>query len=128
MSLLVCSSNVTSERGPLGVKVLDAGKDYFVDNNDDPNIWQETVLTKEKVMSGELCYKMNEYLGENVFTQDIDIDYFVIPFPCHDVVYYTDGVYTNYDGAYYIDTPQKLNLLALASSPWGSTESWPFLH
>ena len=28
---LVCSSNVTSERGPLGVKVMDAGKDYFSD-------------------------------------------------------------------------------------------------
>ena len=28
---LVCSSNVTSERGPLGVKVMRAGKDYFVD-------------------------------------------------------------------------------------------------
>ena len=28
---LVASSNVTSERGPLGVKVMDAGKDYFVD-------------------------------------------------------------------------------------------------
>ena len=28
---LVCSSNVTSERGPLGVKVMKAGKDYFVD-------------------------------------------------------------------------------------------------
>ena len=28
---MVCSSNVTSERGPLGVKVMKAGKDYFVD-------------------------------------------------------------------------------------------------
>ena len=28
---MVCSSNVTSERGPLGVKVMNAGKDYFVD-------------------------------------------------------------------------------------------------
>ena len=28
---MVCSSNVTSERGPLGVKVMEAGKDYFVD-------------------------------------------------------------------------------------------------
>ena len=28
---LVCSSNVTSERGPLGVRVMLAGKDYFVD-------------------------------------------------------------------------------------------------
>lgn len=28
---LVCSSNVTSERGPLGVKAMDAGKDYFSD-------------------------------------------------------------------------------------------------
>ena len=28
---LVASSNVTSERGPLGVKVMDAGKDYFSD-------------------------------------------------------------------------------------------------
>ena len=28
---MVCSSNVTSERGPLGVKVMRAGKDYFVD-------------------------------------------------------------------------------------------------
>ena len=27
---MVCSSNVTSERGPLGVKAMDAGKDYFV--------------------------------------------------------------------------------------------------
>ncbi|MBQ6174938.1 MAG: Gfo/Idh/MocA family oxidoreductase [Clostridia bacterium] len=30
-TLLVASSNVTSERGPLGVKVMRAGKDYFVD-------------------------------------------------------------------------------------------------
>ncbi len=28
---LLCSSNVTSERGPLGVKAMQAGKDYFVD-------------------------------------------------------------------------------------------------
>ena len=28
---LVCSSNVTSERGPLGVKAMRAGKDYFSD-------------------------------------------------------------------------------------------------
>ncbi len=28
---MVASSNVTSERGPLGVKVMNAGKDYFVD-------------------------------------------------------------------------------------------------
>ena len=28
---MVCSSNVTSERGPLGVRVMQAGKDYFVD-------------------------------------------------------------------------------------------------
>ena len=28
---MVCSSNVTSERGPLGVRVMEAGKDYFVD-------------------------------------------------------------------------------------------------
>ncbi len=28
---MVCSSNVTSERGPLGVRVMNAGKDYFVD-------------------------------------------------------------------------------------------------
>ena len=28
---LICSSNVTSERGPLGVKAMDAGKDYFSD-------------------------------------------------------------------------------------------------
>ena len=28
---LVCSSNVTSERGPLGVKAMQAGKDYFSD-------------------------------------------------------------------------------------------------
>ena len=28
---LVASSNITSERGPLGVKVMDAGKDYFSD-------------------------------------------------------------------------------------------------
>ena len=28
---MVCSSNVTSERGPLGVKAMDAGKDYFSD-------------------------------------------------------------------------------------------------
>jgi len=28
---LVASSNVTSERGPLGVKVMDACKDYFSD-------------------------------------------------------------------------------------------------
>ncbi len=28
---LVASSNVTSERGPLGVRVMNAGKDYFVD-------------------------------------------------------------------------------------------------
>ena len=29
---LVCSSNVTSERGPLGVRAMQAGKDYFSDN------------------------------------------------------------------------------------------------
>ena len=28
---MVCSSNVTSERGPLGVKAMLAGKDYFSD-------------------------------------------------------------------------------------------------
>ena len=28
---LVCSSNVTSERGPLGIRVMQAGKDYFAD-------------------------------------------------------------------------------------------------
>ena len=28
---LVCSANVTSERGPLGIKVMNAGKDYFSD-------------------------------------------------------------------------------------------------
>ena len=30
-TMMVCSSNVTSERGPLGVKAMEAGKDYFVD-------------------------------------------------------------------------------------------------
>ena len=87
-------------------------KDYFIANGDPTDQWSETVLTKEQVMSGELCYQMNQYLGANQFTQDIDIDYFVIPFPCHDNVYYTDGAYTNYNGVYYIDTPEKLNLFA----------------
>ncbi len=30
-SMMICSSNVTSERGPLGVRAMNAGKDYFSD-------------------------------------------------------------------------------------------------
>ncbi|MBQ7179743.1 MAG: hypothetical protein IJR87_00460 [Bacteroidaceae bacterium] len=109
---LVIAKNCFYQLPPQWTTEWEHYKDYFVDNNDDKSIWQETVLTKEQVMSGELCYKMNQYLGDNQFTQDIDIDYFVIPFPCHDNVYFTDGSYTNYNGVYYIDTPQKLNLFA----------------
>jgi hypothetical protein len=109
---LVIAKNCFYQLPPQWTTEWENYKDYFIDNGDPSEIWSETVLTKEQVMSGELCYKMNEYLGVNQFTQDIDIDYFVIPFPFHDNVYYTDGNYTNYNGVYYIDSAKKLNLFA----------------
>ena len=107
---LVIAKNCFYQLPPQWTTEWENYKDYFVDNGDKD--WEETVLTKEQVMSGELCYKMNEYLGENLFTQDIDIDYYVIPYAAHDQVYYKDGKYTNYNGVYYIDSAKKLNLFA----------------
>ena len=109
---LVIAKNCFYQLPPQWTEEWEHYKDYFVDNNDPKDIWSETVLTKEQVLSGELCYKLNNYLGENLFTQDVDIDYFVIPYACHDQVYFTDGKYTNYNGVYYINSAEKLNLFA----------------
>ena len=84
-------------------------KNYFTENGDKTC---DVALTRDQIASGELCYMLNSKIGENVFTQDIGIDNFVLPFPLHDKVLLADGKYTNYDGTYYINTPEKLKLFA----------------
>ena len=63
---LICSSNVTSERGPLGVKAMRAGKDYFSDKAPFTTMDQ---LNAAKVAAAETGRKYMVYYSERLHAE-----------------------------------------------------------
>ena len=63
---MVCSSNVTSERGPLGVRVMRAGKDYFVDKAPFTTLEQ---LADAKKAASETGRKYMVYYSERLHVE-----------------------------------------------------------
>ena len=71
---LVVAKNCYYQLPPQWTTEWEHYKDYFVDNNDDPNIWDETAITSEQVKSGELTFRLNGKQNNIVFYQTIGTD------------------------------------------------------
>lgn len=63
---MICGAHITSERGPLGLRVMDAGKDYFTDKAPFTTTAQ---LNAAKVKAAETGRKYMVYYGERIHCQ-----------------------------------------------------------
>ncbi len=75
--IMVASATITSERGPLGARVLDSGKDYFVDKAPFTTLEQlaearrKTDLTGKKYM---VYYSERLHVESSVFAEELILD------------------------------------------------------
>jgi len=63
---MICGAHITSERGPLGLRVMDAGKDYFTDKAPFTTMAQ---LNAAKAKAAETGRKYMVYYGERIHCQ-----------------------------------------------------------
>ncbi len=63
---MVCGAHITSERGPLGLRVMDAGKDYFTDKAPFTTLQQ---LEDAKAMAARTGRKYMVYYSERIHCQ-----------------------------------------------------------
>jgi len=72
--IMIASATITSERGPLGMKVLDSGKDYFVDKAPFTTLEQLEVARQKTKYTGKkymVYYSERLHVESSVFAEEL---------------------------------------------------------
>lgn len=72
--IMVASATITSERGPLGMRILDSGKDYFTDKAPFTTLGQLELAKQKTAMTGKkymVYYSERLHVESSVFAEEL---------------------------------------------------------